>query len=290
MPQAPARGNGGIVNPNAPIIFSPSMGLGAPTFTTRSVGTRLVLRDALGASSADYALGLESGSLWLGVGDTSARFKLYFGTSACYTFAPQNMTMFLTTNRTLEQGEVAGVGDLPSGVYVGSQGSGGISLIPSANSSTAGAKVVVGAHNGSAWRSMVEASNVASGEPNLLLAKSGGGVIVAASSGLAGSALDVNGLTRLRGGVVESGVTERTSGSSYTMVSADRFIAFLSGSSGTLTLISSPDLGRTVDVWNESGGNITISPASGTINGAASLVLATGSGVTLRSFSNWYAY
>lgn len=58
-------------------------GIGAPTFTTRSAGTKLDLYPALGASSTDYALGVEAGALWLGIpgNDAGQYIKFYGGTT-----------------------------------------------------------------------------------------------------------------------------------------------------------------------------------------------------------------
>ena len=56
-------------------------GTGAPTFTTRSTGAKIVLYPNISASAADYALGVESGFLWAGVPDTSNGFKWYGGTT-----------------------------------------------------------------------------------------------------------------------------------------------------------------------------------------------------------------
>lgn len=56
-------------------------GTGAPTFTTRSVGAKIVLYPNISATGADYALGVEAGSLWQGVPDTTNSFKWYGGTT-----------------------------------------------------------------------------------------------------------------------------------------------------------------------------------------------------------------
>lgn len=56
-------------------------GVGAPTFTTRSVGTKLVLSPLIGASAADYGFGIESSTLWSGVPTTGETFKWYGGTT-----------------------------------------------------------------------------------------------------------------------------------------------------------------------------------------------------------------
>ena len=63
------------------------VGLGAPTFTTRSVGTKLVLRPNISGSAADYAIGVESSFLWFGTTTTSTGFKWYGGTTLAATLS-----------------------------------------------------------------------------------------------------------------------------------------------------------------------------------------------------------
>jgi hypothetical protein len=58
-----------------------SSGTGAPTFTTRSAGTKVVLYDQIGASSLPFSLGIDSGTLWLAAGGASDFIKSYLGTT-----------------------------------------------------------------------------------------------------------------------------------------------------------------------------------------------------------------
>jgi len=62
-------------------------GVAAPAFTTRSVGTKLVLYNTLSASATDFAFGIESSTLWSSVHDTSAQFKWYGGTTTALTLS-----------------------------------------------------------------------------------------------------------------------------------------------------------------------------------------------------------
>ena len=62
-------------------------GVAAPAFTTRSVGTKIVLYDGIGASSADYGFGIESSTLWSSVPTTSNQFKWYGGTTLAATLS-----------------------------------------------------------------------------------------------------------------------------------------------------------------------------------------------------------
>jgi hypothetical protein len=56
-------------------------GIGAPEYTTRSVGAKVVLYPSIGGSSTDYALGVEAGALWSGIPgyDGGQFFKWYGG-------------------------------------------------------------------------------------------------------------------------------------------------------------------------------------------------------------------
>lgn len=62
-------------------------GVAAPTFTTRSAGTKLVLYPSITASGADYALGIENGTMWYSVQTTSNQFKWYGGTTLAMTLS-----------------------------------------------------------------------------------------------------------------------------------------------------------------------------------------------------------
>jgi len=62
-------------------------GVTAPTFTTRSVGTKIVLYPTLDASNVDYAFGIESSTLWSSVPSSSAQFKWYAGTTNIATLS-----------------------------------------------------------------------------------------------------------------------------------------------------------------------------------------------------------
>lgn len=61
-------------------------GVGAPTLTTRSAGTKIVYRKNLNSIQVDYAMGIESNTLWFSVPTTSPhRFKWYGSTTLAAT-------------------------------------------------------------------------------------------------------------------------------------------------------------------------------------------------------------
>jgi hypothetical protein len=71
---------------NARIDFVAS-GVAAPAFTTRSVGTKIVLYPNIGASAVDYAIGIESGTMWSSVATTAQQFLWYGGTTVAMTLS-----------------------------------------------------------------------------------------------------------------------------------------------------------------------------------------------------------
>jgi len=56
-------------------------GFAAPSFTTRSVGTKIVLYPAVNATNVDYAIGIDAGVLWNSVNLTTSSFKWYAATT-----------------------------------------------------------------------------------------------------------------------------------------------------------------------------------------------------------------
>lgn len=63
----------------------PTAGVAAPAFTTRSVGTRLVLYPLIDGTHVDYAFGINTNTLWSSVPLTTDSFKWYGGTTLAAT-------------------------------------------------------------------------------------------------------------------------------------------------------------------------------------------------------------
>jgi hypothetical protein len=60
-------------------------GVAAPAFTTRSAGTKIALWPGVAAAAADYAIGIDSSTLWNSVDTTAASFKWYGGITLAAT-------------------------------------------------------------------------------------------------------------------------------------------------------------------------------------------------------------
>lgn len=86
--------------------------------------------------------------------------------------------------------DYTGWGELPSGSYVGTNGTNSVTIAASTDAASVGAKVVLG-YASTNWWSALEVANVSSGYSNMLLMKSGGNVGIGTSSPQA--TLDVNG-------------------------------------------------------------------------------------------------
>jgi len=104
-------------------------GTAAPSFTTRSTGTKLVLYPNIGASTVDWALGIDTNTLWSSVADSASQFKWYAGTTNIATLFGTGELVLGTTAKT---GTASQPLQVTGGGYVsGSVGIG--STIPRAN-------------------------------------------------------------------------------------------------------------------------------------------------------------
>ena len=70
-----------FVDTTSNYIYWRNVGTAAPSFTTRSIGTKLALYPHLTTSSTEFAAGVESNKLWYSVGCTATGHRWYCGTS-----------------------------------------------------------------------------------------------------------------------------------------------------------------------------------------------------------------
>ena len=72
-----------LTNATANRIDYTASGVAAPTFTNQSAGTKIVLYPALGAAATDWAIGIDTGTMWLSVPAVSATYhwSFYGGTT-----------------------------------------------------------------------------------------------------------------------------------------------------------------------------------------------------------------
>ena len=107
-----------------------SAGTGAPTDTTRSAGTKITLFPALSASQVDYAIGVDSATVWTSVPVNSASFKFKWYGNTTEVANLDGTGVFQTA------GSISTAGIVKSGVYT-------TSTIPAAATAGAGARAFV---------------------------------------------------------------------------------------------------------------------------------------------------
>ena len=76
-----------VLGATNPRIYFPNNGSSAPAFTNRTAGTKLVLNSAISGSSVDFALGIDTATLWTSVSTASDSFKWYGGTTNIMTLS-----------------------------------------------------------------------------------------------------------------------------------------------------------------------------------------------------------
>jgi len=92
-----------------------NVGIGDPTFTTRSVGTKICLYPLLDASNTDYALGINTNVFWSSVPTSSRSFKWFGGTTLSATLTGTgflSLTGSLGVEATAVNGTLITLGNL----------------------------------------------------------------------------------------------------------------------------------------------------------------------------------
>jgi hypothetical protein len=70
----------GLDNDTSNLILYNTNGIGSPSFTSRSIGTKIVVSPNLSGSSTDYGMGMELNNMWFDCSSTTSGFKWYHGT------------------------------------------------------------------------------------------------------------------------------------------------------------------------------------------------------------------
>lgn len=107
-----------LTNATSNYIKWSTNGVGAPTFTTPSAGSKVIYYPQIGVADADYAAGIESGFLWHGVprATGSFGFKWYGGTTQV---ASLDGTGTLTVSGNVSATNFIGNGALLTGIVSG---------------------------------------------------------------------------------------------------------------------------------------------------------------------------
>jgi hypothetical protein len=151
--QVVARGAGSTTVPQIDLtgttnnwIRHAAVGVAAPAFTTRSVGTKWVLYPTLSGSALDYAIGVKSGAIWVSTNATSAGVEFYFGsTTPVITFTGPGVILCtgLTSNGTAGIGYAVGSGEAKT--QITSKATAVASNFPNGEITTHGSNINAGA-------------------------------------------------------------------------------------------------------------------------------------------------
>jgi hypothetical protein len=76
-----------LTHGTANVINWGQVGAAAPTFTTRSAGTKLLLYPNIDGTHTDLAIGIEGATMWFGVDINTSGFKWYAGTTPIATLS-----------------------------------------------------------------------------------------------------------------------------------------------------------------------------------------------------------
>lgn len=105
---APSSTNGGVningdislYNVTSNMIGFNTNGVAAPTTTTRSLGTKLLLYPSLSGSQADYAIGIQAGAMWYSTDSGSDYHIFYGGNSQVMSVNNVSLSVMAATNAT----------------------------------------------------------------------------------------------------------------------------------------------------------------------------------------------
>jgi hypothetical protein len=78
-------------------------GVGAPAFTTRNVGTKIVLYPQIGISEVDYAFGIDASTLWSSIPSSAYQFQWYAGTTVVATLSGAGVLTAIDFNTTSDR-------------------------------------------------------------------------------------------------------------------------------------------------------------------------------------------
>jgi hypothetical protein len=99
--------NAGSVNLNdasAPLVAFPAAGAAPPSFPTRSLGEKITLYPTINSSNADYAIGIDANTMWLGLPQaTSGNYvSVYGGSTMAMAFAGNGLINLLGAGAALQ--------------------------------------------------------------------------------------------------------------------------------------------------------------------------------------------
>jgi hypothetical protein len=164
------------------LLHMSSVGIGAPTFNTRSIGTKVSLYDSVGAGFVDYAIGVASAALWFSVPQVADVFAFYAGitqvasisgtggiaANSITTTGVSNIAGYLTT------AAAASMFNAVSNVTTAYGSSGAIALTDLLSITNASSAVTMTVANGGASPIQLQINNLGAGAATISATINGG--------------------------------------------------------------------------------------------------------------------
>jgi len=270
-------------------VLFPASGLGIPTLTTRSAGTKMVLYPDVSATRVDFAIGVSSDSQWYSVGNSTHSHRFYHGTTNTMSLTGASLELnyatssISTTTGALKVAGGIGVGGSvhSNGVYTNNIGigttstthkitfNGDSSIGLSTNSQTL---TITG---GNTSGSFIEFNGSSSSSPSdLNLAAGPSGDIDFTSSSLVRMSVNANGQINI---TTTTDATDSSSGSFTTLGGASVGKKLYIGTD--LHVIGSSNLGEvSTGTWNATVISVVYGGTGASTFNANSLLLGNGTG------------
>ena len=139
--------DGNVIIGTSGIHFTP-VGLGQPSFNTRSIGTKIVISPQLNTTKVDYAIGLENSNIWYSSPNETFGFKWYQGITNVMSIVSSGSVMLYSTANSSGLGTggtltISGGTAISKDVYIG-----GSLYVNNQNISSIYGNTIVGSFNG----------------------------------------------------------------------------------------------------------------------------------------------
>jgi hypothetical protein len=278
-------------------------GTGAPSFTTRTTGTKLLLYPALSDTQVDYAIGINSATLWssVPVNSSSFYFKWYGGETQVASL--DGTGAFTATSITSSSGNITAGQNLVSNYSSGDEGGEIFLAKPQTNTSIGGTGVTIDIYQnklrifengGDSRGAYIDLTAAASGVGSNLLSGGGGGATsmnIAGDTGTDGISFASETLTFVGGTGITSAVTSNT-----VTFNIDSTVATLDGTqtltnktiaagSNTISGLTNSNLSGSAAISNANLANSSITIGSTSVSlGATQSTFAGLTSVTSTSF------
>jgi hypothetical protein len=186
-----------------PLQTFTNSGLAIPAFTTRSVGTKILLYSTLSPTSSDFAIGMNSNELWtsLPTNTSTHSFSWYGGTVK--TFSLDGLGNISSTGTAESSSTITGAFTLLGGVGIGKNlYVGGLLNVTSTSTFNAGI-TANSTYNGSGLMSLTNVTNSTTASNGALVVS--GGVGIGLDVKIGGS-ISVTGTSDLTGNITSDGI------------------------------------------------------------------------------------